>query len=414
MRAVSSSTDPEELVSLYWQGIDELISLPHYLAISRRGVSHPHYIITRSSRFTEDINPWKQREKLPKLSGGVLQEIAYANKPVIIDDLDSRLSKDDPAYFYLQGFEVLVALPNYDAGEGLNVGMSLFERRAEFDPSIVPALHWQASLFGRGTQNMVLRLQLAEAMKNLDRELQSVGEIQRSLLPTSLPAMRGFDVAAHYQASARAGGDYYDFFPIRKDEWGVLIADVSGHGTPAAVLMAVTHAIAHTRPGEPLPPSDILEHLNHHLIRSYTASGAFVTAFYAALDPATLMLTYSSAGHNPPRLLREGRVLALDQLSGPPLGIIADQRYSDFQMQLEPRDVVVSYTDGITEAMRPPAPDGRRELFGVERLDNVLRQLADQPAAKIVEGVLAAVDEFCQGSPATDDRTLIVIRRSRE
>ena len=124
----------------------------------------------------------------------------------------------------------------------------------ELDRAIIPMLHWQGNLFGRGTSNLVLRNQLGEALTALDRELEVVGEIQKSLLPQTLPTIKGFDIAASYLTSARAGGDYYDFFPLNNGRWGLFIADVAGHGTPAAVLMAITHAIAHSQPGTHTPP----------------------------------------------------------------------------------------------------------------------------------------------------------------
>src|SRR5207244_5583976 len=123
--------------------------------------------------------------------------------------------------------------------------------------------------------------QLAKALSDLDGELQVVGEIQRSLLPRELPKIEGIELAAHYLTSARAGGDYYDFFPLADGAWGLFIADVSGHGTPAAVLMAITHAIAHAQPGKHTPPGALLQYLNNQLARAYTRDGTFVTAFYA-------------------------------------------------------------------------------------------------------------------------------------
>src|SRR5436305_2589099 len=126
MKAISGVTDPEELVNIYWNGIGELLPIREYVSLSRRDVQPPFYLITRSSRFTEHLNPWLNRDLLPRLSGGLLGEIAYANQPVIIDDLPSRLKADDPAHFYLQGFGSLVALPQYDQGESLNVICSLF------------------------------------------------------------------------------------------------------------------------------------------------------------------------------------------------------------------------------------------------------------------------------------------------
>jgi sigma-B regulation protein RsbU (phosphoserine phosphatase) len=411
MRAISSIRDPEELVDVYWDGIGKLVAINDYVALSRRNVEPPFYLITRSSRFTEHFNPWTQRERLPRLTGGVLGEIAYANTPVIIDDLPARLKPDDPAYFYLQGFQSLFALPQYDEGEGVNVMVGLSPAGAEIDPTMIPMMHWQAGLFGRGTQNLVLRNQLGEALTQLDRELQVVGAIQRSLLPRELPRIAGFEIAAYYRTSARAGGDYYDFFPLDGGAWGLFIADVSGHGTPAAVLMAITHAIAHTQPGMHTPPAEMLRHLNGHLTRSYTRDGTFVTAFYAVLDPARRTLTYSTAGHNPPRLVRGDRVIALNKNSDLPMGIFDDQGYSQATEPLERGDLLLLYTDGITETMAPTGPSGSRELFGVERLDKLLVDCsASSDAAGCIERIQRDLAAFCTNTPPTDDQTLIALR----
>src|SRR4051812_11850508 len=100
MKAISGVSDPETLVDVYWENIGELLPIHDYVSISRRNTAAPFYLITRSSRFTEHFNPWTQRERLPRLSGGLLGEIVYANKPVIINDLPDRLKADDPGYFY--------------------------------------------------------------------------------------------------------------------------------------------------------------------------------------------------------------------------------------------------------------------------------------------------------------------------
>mgnify|MGYP000969799619 CR=1 FL=1 len=409
MKSVSGITDPEELVSVYWDGVHELFPMEHFLAVSRRGVEPPEYLITRSSRFAEEINPWKERHRLPRMSGGLLGEIAYADRPLVIDDLPSRLRPDDPAHFYLDGFQSLIAMPNYENGRGINVGMTLFAPGVEFDRAMVPMMHWQSSLFGRGTLSLVLRNQLSEALAELDRELQVVGQIQRSLLPAVLPSIDGVDIAADYKTSARAGGDYYDFFPIDDGVWGIFIADVSGHGTPAAVLMAITHAIAHTRPGKPQPPGELLAHINRHLTRSYTSSGTFVTAFYATLDVRTRVLTFSTAGHNPPRLRRGDGVRSLDAPGGLPLGIMDDETYGESSITLERGDVLLLYTDGITEAMAPTDSSGTRELFGVERLDAEILSCSECRAQIAVDRVRAAVEGFVRSTPPTDDQTIVAI-----
>ena len=423
MRAISGVTDPAELVEIYWDGIGSLVPVRDYVAISRRNMTAPNYVLTRSSRFTDDINPWTHRHLLPHYSGGVLAEIAYANQPVFIDDLPARLSDDEPARRWLEGFQSLVALPQYDGGESLNVTVMLLPPGEEFDTTMIPMMHWQAGLFGRGTTNLVLRNQLAAALAALDQELKVVGDIQRSLLPDTLPPIPGFELAAHYQTSARAGGDYYDFFPLDGGAWGMFIADVSGHGTPAAVLMAITHAIAHAQPGTHAPPAELLKYLNDQLVRSYTRGGTFVTAFYAVLDPATRTLTYSRAGHNPPRLVRHGsaggggggaRVLSLDEHGGLPLGIMEGQSYGQASVTLERGDLLLLYTDGITEAVAPPAAAGADgaawELFGQDRLDALLLACGASSAFGCIERVCGEVAAFSADAPPTDDRTLIAIR----
>jgi sigma-B regulation protein RsbU (phosphoserine phosphatase) len=413
MKAISGVSDPEELVDIYWENIGELLPIHDYVSVSRRGIEAPKYIITRSSRFAEHFNPWTQRERLPVMQGGILGEIVYGNKPVIIEDLRERLQTDDPAHFYLEGTNGLIAFPNYDDGEGLNVTCMLLPRGDEIEKDMIPMLHWQAGLFGRGTQNLVLRNQLSAALKRLDRELQVVGEIQRSLLPEALPKIPGFEVAAFYQTSARAGGDYYDFFPLANGGWGIFIADVSGHGTPAAVLMAITHAIAHAQPGAHTPPAQLLSYLNDHLVRSYTRGGTFVTAFYAVLDPKSRTLTYSSAGHNPPRLLRAAndRITALDKDGALPLGIDTDQHYGQATVTLERGDLLLLYTDGITEAMAPAA-NGARELFGVERLDKLMLSFCKNSTEDCLSRIRTAVTDFTANTPPTDDQTLLAIRCS--
>jgi sigma-B regulation protein RsbU (phosphoserine phosphatase) len=424
MRAVSGITDPEELVDMYWSNIGDLMPISDYVTVSRRGVEPPHYLVTRSSRFAEDLNPWTQRDRLPRLSGGLLGEIVYGNKPVLIEDLPARLAPDDPGRFYLEGFQTLIASPNYDNGEGLNATAILLPPGHDFDYDRIPFLHWHGSLFGRGTQNLVLRNQLAAALTTLDREIKTVGQIQRSLLPENLPVIADFEIATYYQTSARAGGDYYDFFPIPSNPqsaianpqsnhpWGLFIADVSGHGTPAAVLMAITHAIAHAHPGTHTPPASLLSTLNDRLARAYTRNGTFVTAFYAVLDPAARTLTYASAGHNPPRLVRrrENRILPLNQNATIPLGILPNQPHAQSTITLEPGDLLLLYTDGITEARGPLTPTGDRPLFGTDRLDHRLLTCHAPTAHDCIHQIRTALTTFTQNAPPTDDQTLVAIR----
>jgi sigma-B regulation protein RsbU (phosphoserine phosphatase) len=410
LREISGVSDPEQLINTYWNGIGKLIPANDYIALSRRDVARPNYLITRSSRFANNVNPWTQRERLPLMRGGVLGEVIYANRPVIIDDLPARLSRDDPAYAILEGFGSLIGLPQYDNGESLNATVMLFPPSREIDPSLIPILHWQAGLFGRGATNLVLRNKLEGALRDLDRELRGVGEIQRALLPRQLPQIGGFDIATHYLTSTVAGGDYYDFFPLQDGAWGVLIADVTGHGTPAAVMMAITHALVRAQPSAQRTPPALLTYLNDQLARTYTHNGSFVTAFYALVDPQRRRITYSNAGHNPPRVVRGERILPLDEGGSLPLGVECEQCYEQATATLEPADLLLFYTDGIVEAPAPPRGPTPRQLFGLSRLDTLLLNYTKKSAQDVIDCICDEVHSFTHKTQPADDQTLVAMR----
>jgi sigma-B regulation protein RsbU (phosphoserine phosphatase) len=339
------------------------------------------------------------------IEGGLFARLIHGNETVLIEDLE--LPPDEPAYEFLAGHRSLLAIPMYDQGVAMNMVIMLQREANGFDPEQIPDIVWRSNLFGRATNNLVLKEELARAYHDLDQELKIVGQIQRSLLPSELPKIPTLDLASYYQPAQRAGGDYYDFFPMPDGQWGVFIADVSGHGTPAAVLMAVTHCIAHTHPGPPLPPGKLLEYLNRHLSAKYVGlSATFVTAFYGIYDSNSRRLTYACAGHNPPRVKRcyDGSLRSLDQAGGLPLGVIDEASYEESQLQLQHGDQIIFYTDGITEAQ-----SAEGTFFGTQRLDNELEKCTLQAEA-LMKSVLRAVESFANGRPADDDRTMIVAR----
>ena len=301
----------------------------------------------------------------------------------------------------------LQAVPQFDRGESLNMVISMRREPGSFDPQRLPDTVWAANLFGRATHNLVLSDEVKRAYETLDRELKVVSDIQRSLLPERLPHIPTLEIAAHYQTSARAGGDYYDFFELPDGRWGILIADVSGHGTPAAVLMAVTHSIAHTLHDEPDPPSKLMKFINDHLAARYTAgNGTFVTAFYGIYDPKNRQLKYCRAGHCPPRIKRcsAGTIEGMDAAPSLPLGIDPDETYEDIVETLNPNDIVVFYTDGIIESRNRAG-----ELFGVERLDEILQNCSPDAEA-IIRRTMLSIEDFTDDAPPADDLTMLITK----
>jgi phosphoserine phosphatase RsbU/P len=407
MRELSRQTDPLEMGRLYGKRMRKLIPIDRSVSISRRDLRQPYFRVTRSATWKEQPNPWTERDQLPLYHGGLFAELLYGDEPRLFDDLE--VDPSDPAAEYLEGHRSVMAIPMYDQGAALNMTLLMRKEPAAFDPRQFPELVWMSNLFGRITHNLRLSEQLKEAFDEVDYELQVVADIQRSLLPAQMPDIPTMAVAAHYQTSRRAGGDYYDFFPLAEGKWGLFIADVSGHGTPAAVLMAVTHSLAHSYCGAGDPPGRLLDYVNRRLTSRYTAeSDTFVTAFYGIYNPADRSLTYACAGHNPPRLKRceDGSLALLDAARGLPLGIIPGEKYASTTHTLVPGDQLVLYTDGITEAQNP-----KGQFFGLARLDLVLENCS-VTASDLLKSVLEAVDEFTEGRPALDDRTVLVAKIS--
>ena len=405
MKELSRYSDPQEMAAVFVRRMAQLFPFSRQLTVSRRGLRFPQYRVTRYNMWKDQANPWKELHRLPIHEGGLLAGLVHSDQPRVIDDLD--LSPDDPANEYLAGQRSLLAIPHFDQGSAQNVIVLTSEDANAFPRDHIPDLVLLSNLFGRATQTLVLSQAAKEAYDAVDYELRTIADIQKSLLPSSTPHVLGLDVAVHYQTAKRAGGDYYDFFPLAEGKLGVLIADASGHGAPAAVLMAIAHSIAHTLP-DPVRPGELLTHLNSHLTRRYTRStGNFMTAFYAVFDPTNGNLSYASAGHNPPRLLRcaDGSRLTLNRAQRLPLGIRAEEVYAEQVVPLQSGDQVVFFTDGVIEAVNP---DG--DVFGNDRIDTALAT-CPRTAEQLIQTILSELTTFTAGAPIADDRTLVVVKR---
>jgi len=405
MREMSAQTDPQEMVANYARRMQQLLPRERLIALSRRGLDPPYYRITRYSGWEESINPWKEKDRLPLLAGGVLGELLYSGSPQIIEELE--VTEDDPAAEFLKGQRSLVAIPQYDRGVVLNMSVLTLAEPGGFQAEELPELVWLTNLFGRATHNLVLSEELRSAYEAVDRQIRQVAAIQRSLLPAELPEIPRLMLATHYQASERASGDYYDFFELPDGRWGLLIADVSGHGTPAAVMMAIVHSIVHTYPDAPTCASDLLGYINRQLCEHYTGqSGSFVTAFYGIYNPTNRSLNYSNAGHCLP-LLKHCEAGLVSEIGGArnlPLGILAEETYANRSHYFSPGDQLVLYTDGISESVNPQG-----EMFGARRLDQVLTRCRHD-ADEIISALLENLKKFTHNAPADDDRTVVVAK----
>lgn len=240
------------------------------------------------------------------------------------------------------------------------------------------------------------------------RELEIAHGIQDSFLPDSIPEIPGIEIAVFATPALEVGGDFYDFIPVDEDAWGLVIADVSGKGVPAALFMALSRTLIRVSASRRKDPAGAITEANELICRDSKTS-MFVTLFYLVISSKEREITYINAGHNPPLLLNRnapGSVTLL-KADGIALGIIDDINLQSVSISLKEGDLVVLYTDGITEAM-----NSEGEEFGMERLSDVLNTYRDCTAVEIIERIKAAISEFAGETPQSDDITLILIRSS--
>lgn len=254
------------------------------------------------------------------------------------------------------------------------------------------------------------RVLVEEKLARSKAELKIAAEIQRSFLPEHIPSIQGFDIAARSEMAREVGGDFFDVIPlevipIEKGTFGLLIADVSGKGIPAALFMALSRIVVRVNASRHPDPALVMRDANN-IIAQNAKSGMFVTLFYGVLSEQNRTLTYVNAGHNPPLVFRrqDGSIVRLTP-TGMFLGGLEHQEYKSGTVDIGPGDIAILYTDGITEAV-----NGSGELFGEERLKLIIRSQADLPAAGIIEKVFQSVACFVGDRPQSDDITVMVVK----
>ncbi len=250
------------------------------------------------------------------------------------------------------------------------------------------------------------RLQAAVAERQrLEQELEVAKNIQTSFLPDNAPSIPGWDVAAYYRAARMVGGDFYDFIQLPNNTWGLVVADVADKGMPAALYMALCRTILRATARSRTDPAVTLTRVNELLLAD-TRSDLFVTMWYAIWDPADGRITFSSAGHNPPLVVRDdGQATQTLRLKGIALGVLETIKLQTETIYLKPGDTLVLYTDGVTEAR---SKDGQQ--FGIHSLEESSRRCCDGSAGTIIDTIIEALDDHTGDEPPFDDLTVVVVR----
>ena len=268
----------------------------------------------------------------------------------------------------------------------------------ETDKDLIHAVGRQALAALTGARAQEMRLEKARA----DSELQVAREIQKSLLPETLPEIPGVQVAASSEACFSVGGDLFDVIPLADGRFAIILADVSGKGTPASLIMAFTHAAFRALAGS-LPPVELLARVSE-LIRNANKTHRYATCFYAELDASSRQMVYVNAGHLPPSIVRGAATVDL-AIGGSVLGLLPGTTFKEGSIQLEAGDVLAIYSDGISEAQSI-----RDDEFGSEGVVECVRRFRAEPASEILRRLEQTLLEFASGRPFGDDRTAVILK----
>ncbi|HEX8335082.1 MAG TPA: SpoIIE family protein phosphatase [Pyrinomonadaceae bacterium] len=342
-----------------------------------------------------------------RVSRTIVEEVVNQGRSVLTSDAqhDPRFKSSTVTF---QGIRSVLAVP-------LGVGARIFgmiyadsplatSRFSEDHLKVLTTLGSVAAIRVENTRLLEEHLE----QERFERELQLAREIQQRFQPTAPPAVTGYELQGISFPSYQIGGDYYDFILCGDNRLVVALGDVSGKGTSAALLMSSLHAAVHAQVAWCRPIAETVGAVNRYLADN-TPGNRFVTLFYAELDPLTGSLSFINAGHNPPIIAHEGGTLEQLAAGGLPLGIVPDFDYREGRTQLRPGDVLVAYSDGVTEQNNPAGDE-----FGTVRLQEVVARNLGRSAAGIRDQIEAALSSFAQGTPAGDDITLLIVKREPE
>lgn len=246
-----------------------------------------------------------------------------------------------------------------------------------------------------------------EERRRLESELELSQIVQRALLPQRVPEIKGVELAAFSRPSEIIGGDYFDFFQFRDGTHGLVIADVSGHGVSAGMLMSSLQMAIRTMAPETDSPAEVLERINRFYIHNIHFT-TFVTVFLACFDPDTLTLSYVNAGHNPPAVRRKSdATITWLKPTAPAIGLAEEFHPRLESISFAQGDSLLLYTDGVTEVLNIS-----NEMFGQERLAELVQQYADRTAPDLLQAVRRALSTFGGNQPLVDDVTMVALKVS--
>lgn len=345
-----------------------------------------------------------------QISRSVVERVAAEGQPILTSDAqnDARFNIRQSVVFL--GLRSILCVPLTLKEKA--IGVIYVDNRLQagiFTQADLELLSAIASSAAIAIENARL-YQVAVEKGRMERELQMARKVQASLLPQETPALDGWEFASRWQPAREVGGDYYDFIPVKGRQLGVLIADVTDKGMPAALFMASTRSIMRATMPRAASPAEGITQANR-LICAESDEGLFVTMFYLVVNPITGEVTYVNAGHNPPLLSQqtpasEGVQLTRLSFTGNQLGMEQNSTYKQHSIYLKPGDFILLYTDGVTDATNPV-----EEEFGMLRLQELVISASEKNAEGLLDELEAAIHTFTGPTTPVDDFTLVMVKR---
>ncbi len=345
-----------------------------------------------------------------QISRSIVERVAVEGQPVLTSDAqnDARFNIRQSVMFL--GLRAILCVPLTLKDRLL--GVIYVDNRMQvgiFTQADLDLLRAIASSAAIAIENARL-YQVAVEKGRMERELQMARKVQASLLPQECPVIPGWAFSARWKPAREVGGDYYDFIPARLGKLGLVIADVTDKGMPAALFMASTRSII--RASLPLSPNpaEVITQANR-LVCAQSENGLFVTLFFGLLDPVSGEFTYVNAGHNPPLVFQHSEPACIEDLkllgsTGLQLGMDEDSEYHQESLVLQHGDFVLLYTDGVTDAL-----DAEKNDFGMQRLQEVVFSCCTATPDELVDALQKSLDDFTGGTAPYDDMTILVIKR---
>ena len=405
-KTISRSLDLDEVLNLVMDTLDSLIPYDAagiYLVQCARPIPEREGGLDDTCVFhTQAVRGYDiddLQELNLKMGEGLIGHVAVGGKPFI--SLDVR---KEPRYINARAHtrtEMVAPIISNDEVIGVcDLESDELNAYSKDDLEILMLLASQVAII---IEKVMLHDQLIEKQR-LQTQLEVARQVQLELLPARDPELESFDISAYNFPTEEVSGDYYDWVRIYDDQIAVVIADVSGKGVPAALLMAFLRASLRAATHIGYAPHISMSKVNYLLWESIERN-QFVTSFYGILDASNRTLAYSNAGHNPPLLMGVDGKARFEERGGVPLGMFRDSRYYEYYMTFEPDQLLVLYTDGATEARNPD-----REEYGRDRLAEAVRQCRHLSAREMVDFIHRDVINWTEGLGADDDVTFFIVK----